>query len=88
MSAATMQEAEGRFAPLPLSRRQAEVYRYLRGYERAHGRAPALTEIAAVLGLRSKSTVLEHLAALEKKGWIQREPGKMRGIRLLGEVRP
>lgn len=51
------------------------------------GCAPTLVEIASHFGLSSLATVHEHLSALEKKGFIRRYSGAVRGIEILDETR-
>ena len=48
---------------------------------------PTLSEVAQFLGVPYTKSAATHLDALEKKGYIQRSPGKARGILLtpLGE---
>lgn len=46
------------------------------------GELPTVREVGALVGLRSPATVLKHLQALERGGWISIN-GKSRGIRLL-----
>jgi repressor LexA len=47
------------------------------------GYPPSVREIGTALGLTSSSTVHSHLAALEKKGFIHRDPSKPRAIEIL-----
>lgn len=53
--------------------------------KRAEGKMPTLAEIAAKFGYRNRSTVRQHLQALERKGYIKRNPNVSRGIELLTE---
>jgi SOS-response transcriptional repressor LexA len=43
---------------------------------------PSVREIAAGLAYKSPHAVTGMLEQLERKGWIVREPGKSRGIRV------
>jgi SOS-response transcriptional repressor LexA len=43
---------------------------------------PSVREIAAGLAYKSPHAVTGMLEQLERKGWITREPGKSRGIRV------
>src|SRR5207244_11565380 len=47
------------------------------------GYPPSVREIGTALGLTSSSTVHSHLTALEKKGFIHRDPSKPRAIEIL-----
>lgn len=79
-----------RFAQ-PLTKRQAELYRYIAGYQWAHSYAPTFEEIAEAFNYKSLATVHEHLSHLEKKGWIYRDFNLARGtscLVTLDELRP
>jgi repressor LexA len=66
-----------------LYKRQKQILDYISKNINKYGYAPTLTEIAHFLGLSSLSTVHEHLAVLEKKGYIRRYKGAVRGIEIL-----
>lgn len=51
------------------------------------GRVPSVREICKEVNLSSTSTVHHHLKALEEKGYIEREPGLNRCIRITGTQR-
>lgn len=68
-------------APLTL-----QVYEVIRDYWQTKGMSPTLREIANSC-YASHTTILRHLDRLEGMGWIVREPGKSRSIRL-GEHAP
>ena len=53
-----------------LTRRQREVYSFLREYFDQFGTAPSYEEVRRGLGLSSLSTVHKHLKQLERKGYI------------------
>ena len=60
-----------------------KIYEYL--IERSQdGVPPSVREIGAAVGLSSTSSVQANLDALEKAGYIQRDPLKKRTIRILG----
>ncbi len=71
-------------------RRQKQILDFLNAYIKRNGNAPTLVEIAKKLGVRSLATVHEHLQTLERKGFIKKSSGLVRGIevidRKLGEV--
>ena len=52
---------------------------------RAKSVVPTLAEIAKQFGYKNRSTVQQHLQAIEKKGYIKRNPKLSRGIELLLE---
>ncbi len=67
-----------------LTKRQKEIFDYLRGYISRHGYAPTFDEIATSFGFTSKGTVYKHIRALKEKGAIRHEWNRARSI----EVRP
>lgn len=70
-----------------LTRRQRDVYEYIRDLIRDRGYGPTVREIGARFGIGSPNGVVSHLRALEKKGFIRREARKSRSIQLLQETR-
>ena len=68
----------------PLSKNQQKILEYLKKCS-AEGRVPSVREICDEVGLSSTSTVHHHLGALEEKGFIVREHGVNRCIRITGE---
>lgn len=66
-----------------LTRRQAEILTFIQRYSDTHGYPPSVREIGRALGLTSSSTVHSHLAALEKKGYLHRDPSKPRALEIL-----
>jgi repressor LexA len=66
----------------PLTDRQEEVLRFILSWIQENSSPPTITEIANHLGIPYPKSAGTHLEALEKKGYIQRVPGKARGIRL------
>jgi repressor LexA len=70
-------------ATQPLTERQVQVLRAVEQYVEARGGSPTLDEIRRMVGLASKSTVDEHLAALERKGFLSIQPGAHAGITVL-----
>jgi repressor LexA len=66
-----------------LSDPQAKIYHFIGEYTRRHGRPPTNREIGEAVHINSTGHVDYHLTILEKKGFIQRERKKSRGIRLI-----
>jgi repressor LexA len=66
-----------------LTRRQREILRFIVDYTREHGYPPSVRDVGNALMLTSSSTVHSHLSALEKKGYIRRDPSKPRAIEVL-----
>jgi repressor LexA len=66
-----------------LTKRQKEIFDYIKRYLRKHGYPPTVREIGGALGLHSPSTVHAHLAKLESLGLLRRDPSKPRAIELM-----
>lgn len=66
-----------------LTDRQRQVLEYLVSEVRNKGYAPSVREIGLALGLRSPSTVHQHLTALEEKGCIRRHGDRMRALEVV-----
>lgn len=69
-----------------LSKRQQEILEFIKKEVKQKGYPPSVREIGEAVGLASSSTVHGHLARLEKKGFIRRNPTKPRAIELLEEA--
>ena len=63
---------------------EREVYHFLLDFLSAHTFQPSVREIGARLRIPSTKTVADLLASLERKGYVEREPGRSRGVTLLG----
>ena len=68
---------------MDLTKRQKEIFEYIRKYAAKTGYPPTVREIGKAVGLHSSSTVHAHLANLEKIGLLRRDPTKPRAIELL-----
>jgi repressor LexA len=66
-----------------LTKRQKEIFDFIRRYGAKYGYPPTVREIGKAVGLHSSSTVHAHLANLEKVGLLRRDPTKPRAIELL-----
>jgi repressor LexA len=66
-----------------LTKRQKEIFDYIRRYAAKTGYPPTVREIGKAVGLHSSSTVHAHLANLEKAGLLRRDPSKPRAIEIL-----
>ena len=63
-----------------LTAKQREILDYIKNYIEIHHYSPSLEEIKQNFSYSSLSTIHEHLAALNKKRYIQLEKGKRRSI--------
>ncbi|MCL4508083.1 MAG: hypothetical protein M1296_00995 [Chloroflexi bacterium] len=66
----------------PLSPRQRDVLGCIRQHLSATGRLPSLSELGADLGGIRPPTVLDHIRALERKGWLTPHPASRAGYTL------
>jgi repressor LexA len=66
-----------------LSKRQQDILAFIKEEVRSKGYPPSVREIGEAVGLASSSTVHGHLARLESKGLIRRDPTKPRAIEVL-----
>jgi repressor LexA len=71
---------------LKLTKRQQEIFEFIKQYSGRHGYPPTVRDIGKAIGLTSSSTVHAHLANLEKLGLIRRDPSKPRALEMLGEA--
>lgn len=67
------------------SKRQEDILAFIKDEVRKKGYPPSVREIGEAVGLASSSTVHGHLARLESKGLIRRDPTKPRAIEILEE---
>ncbi|EKN68035.1 SOS-response transcriptional repressor, LexA [Schinkia azotoformans MEV2011] len=66
-----------------ISKRQQDILEFIKQQVSEKGYPPSVREIGEAVGLASSSTVHGHLARLEKKGYIRRDPTKPRAIEIL-----
>ncbi|MCX8006781.1 MAG: transcriptional repressor LexA [Coriobacteriia bacterium] len=66
-----------------LTRRQEQILDFIRSEIHRKGYPPSVREIGEAVGLSSSSTVHAHLAALERSGYIRRDPTKPRALEVL-----
>ncbi len=66
-----------------LTKRQQEIFEFIKEYSARHGYPPTVRDIGKAVGLASSSTVHAHLANLEKVGLLRRDPTKPRAIEML-----
>jgi len=65
---------------MALTRRQHEVYEFIRSFVADQGYSPSLEEIAAHLGLSSVATVHKHVQHLVEKGYLQKAWNRSRSV--------
>ena len=67
-----------------LNKTQKKMFEYIKSVISERGIAPSVREIGVAVGLKSTSTVQYNLNALEKAGFIERDPNLKRTIRIAG----
>src|SRR3569833_2960203 len=68
----------------PLTQLESRVYHYMIDFLAENTYQPSIREIARKFKIKSTKTVSDLLHALEKKGYIERDESRSRGVRLLG----
>jgi repressor LexA len=67
-----------------LSDLEQKILDYMVQYLRSNTYQPSIREIGERFGIKSTKTVSEHLQALADKGFLERDPSRSRGVRILG----
>ncbi len=70
-----------------LSSKQMEVLNCIKNQIQLKGYPPSVREICKVVNLKSTSTVHGHLATLERKEYIRKDPSKPRAIEVLDKYK-
>jgi repressor LexA len=73
--------------PKPLNDLERRVLDYIVEYLRSNTYQPSVREIGREFTIKSTKTVSELLQSLANKGWIERDPSRSRGVRVLGMER-
>jgi repressor LexA len=71
---------------MDLTKRQQEIFDFIKRYAAEHGYPPTVRDIGKAVGLASSSTVHAHLANLERLGLLRRDPSKPRALELLDKA--
>ena len=69
-------------ADITLTARQREILDFIESQMRDRGYPPSVREIGEAVGLTSPSTVHNHLATLQRLGFLRRDPTKPRAIEM------
>jgi repressor LexA len=69
-----------------ITAKQEQVLKFIEEYQLENGKSPTIKEMREFLNVASDNSVLKHLIALEKKGFIQKDDTP-RGIKLLENVK-
>ena len=68
----------------PLTQLERRVYHYMIDFLAENTYQPSIREIAKQFKIKSTKTVSDLLHALERKGYIERDESRSRGVRLIG----
>ena len=60
--------------------RQQQILDFIRDQQQSTGSTPSTREIQAHFGFGSQTAVMDHLRALERKGVLERHPGRARSL--------
>src|SRR3954452_269577 len=71
---------------MDLTKRQQEIFDFIKRYAAEHGYPPTVRDIGSAVGLASSSTVHAHLTNHERLGMLRRDPSKPRAIELLDKA--
>jgi repressor LexA len=67
-----------------LTELEDRILDYMVSYLRTNTYQPSIREIGERFGIKSTKTVSEHLQALADKGFLERDPSRSRGVKILG----
>ena len=70
--------------PSSLNDIEQQILEYMVAYLRTNTYQPSIREIGEQFGIRSTKTVSEHLQSLAEKGYLERDPSRSRGVKILG----
>ncbi len=65
---------------MALTRRQREIFEFIRDFVRRNGYSPSLEEIGSHFGLSSVATVHKHVQHLVEKGFLQKAWNRSRSV--------
>lgn len=68
----------------PLTEIERKILDFMIQYLRTNTYQPSIREIGERFGIKSTKTVSEHLQALADKGFLERDPSRSRGVKILG----
>jgi DNA-binding MarR family transcriptional regulator len=71
----------------PVTQKQLRAYRAIAAHIATHPAPPTHRELAKRLGI-TRNAASQKISALDRKGWITREPNKSRSIELTGPTTP
>lgn len=69
--------------PQPLTKRQKQLYDFIKQYSDKNGYPPTHEEMTEALGVNSVATIHDHLIEIAKKGFIKIYRGSVRGVEVI-----
>jgi len=69
-----------------LTQQQKRVLDFIRSYQQNQGVMPSVRDIAAHFGFASPTAAVDHLKALQRKGYLDAIPRQARSLRLLSPL--
>ena len=72
---------------MDLTKRQQEIFDFIKRYSAKYGYPPTVRDIGKAVGLASSSTVHAHLSNLERIGLLRRDPTKPRAMEILDKAK-
>lgn len=67
-----------------LTKLESSVYQYMLDFTAEHTYQPSIRDIGKQFQIKSTKTVSDLLQSLARKGYIERDPSRSRGVRLIG----
>lgn len=71
------------YDPQHLTKRQAEVYEYIKAFKKEKQIPPSVREMQIALGFKSTASIFKYLNDLEKMGLIRRNPAHPRSLEVM-----
>lgn len=68
-----------------LTEKQQQILDFISSFFKQMGYPPSIGDIREKFGIKSPKGVVDHLSALQKKGYINRKPNISRGITVVGQ---
>jgi repressor LexA len=69
-----------------LTQQQKRVLDFIRSYQQNEGVMPSVRDVASHFGFRSPTAAVDHLKALQRKGFLEAKPRQARSMRLLSPL--
>jgi repressor LexA len=69
-----------------LTQQQKRVLDFIRSYQQNEGVMPSVRDVASHFGFASPTAAVDHLKALQRKGFLEAKPRQARSLRLLSPL--